>query len=84
MTRGILELTPVIFRSIKEGIIELMEDHLRSFRSDLGSRQMGTRTLSFKDFRGSGAPDIHGVKDSIAAWRWIVGIKSAQWTSFCL
>ena len=83
ITRGILEATPVIFRSIKEGIIELMEDRLRAFRSDLASGQASTRTLSFKDFRGSGAPDFHGVKDPIAARRWIADIKSAQLTSFC-
>ena len=34
--RGILESTPIIFGSIKEGIVELMEDRLRSFRSDFG------------------------------------------------
>ena len=38
ITRGILEATPVIFGSIKEGIIELMEDRLRTFKSDLASR----------------------------------------------
>ena len=31
ITRGILEAIPVIFGSIKEGIIELMEEHLRAF-----------------------------------------------------
>ena len=67
--RGILEVTPVIFRSIKEGIIELMEEHLRAFSSDMASSQSGTRTLSFKDFRGCGPPELHGVKDPIMAKR---------------
>lgn len=84
ITRGILDATPVIFGSIKEGIIELMEDHLRAVRSDLASGQASTCTLSFKDFRGSGAPDFHGVKNPIAARRWIADIESAQPTSFCL
>ena len=35
ITRDILEATLVIFGSIKEGIIELMEDCLRAFRSDM-------------------------------------------------
>ena len=47
--RGILESTPIIFRSIKEGIIELMEDRLRAFRSDLASGQASTHTLFLKD-----------------------------------
>ena len=63
--------------------MELMEDRLRAFRSDMASSQSGSRTLSFKDFRGSGAPDFHGVKDPIAARRWITDIESAQLTSFC-
>ena len=39
ITRGILESTPIIFRSIKERILELMEDRLRAFRSDMASGQ---------------------------------------------
>ena len=83
ITRGILESTPIIFGSIKEGIVEMMEDRLRAFRSDLASSQSGSRTLSFKDFRSSGAPDFHGVKDPIVARRWIADIESAQLISFC-
>ena len=75
--RGILDATPVIFGSIKEGIIELMEDRLKAFRSDMATSQSGPRTLSFNDFRGSGAPDFHGVKDPIAARRWIADTESA-------
>ena len=41
ITRGILESTPILFGSIKEGIMELMEDRLRAFRSDLASSQSG-------------------------------------------
>ena len=47
ITRGILESTPIIFGSIKEGIVELMEDRLRVLRSDMASGQSGSRTLSF-------------------------------------
>ena len=83
ITRGILEETPVISGSIKEGIVELMEDRLRAFRSELASSQSGTHTLSFKDFKGSGASDFHVVKGPIAAMRWIEDIESMQLTSFC-
>ena len=77
ITRGIPDATQVIFGSIKEGIIELMEDRLRAFRSDMATTQSRSRTLSFKDFRGSSAPNFHGAKDLIAARRWIVDIESA-------
>ena len=77
ITRGILHATLVIFESIKEGIIKLMEDRLRAFKRDLASGQAGTRTLSFKDFRGSGALDFHGLKNPIAARRLIANIESA-------
>lgn len=82
ITRGILESTPIIFGSIKEGILELMEDCLQAFRSDMASGQSGSCTLSFKDFRSSGVLDFHGAKDPIAARRWIANIESAQFTSF--
>ena len=51
---------------------------VKSFRN----RQFGTHTLSFKDFKGCGTPDFHGVKDANVATRWIANIKSAQLTSF--
>ena len=44
--------------------------------------QSGTRTLSFKDFRGCGAPDFSGVKDPIIARRWIIDIEFVQALSF--
>ena len=61
--RGILKATPVIFGSIKESIIKLMEDCLRSFRSEWAFSQLGSHRQSFKEFRGSGKSDFHGVKD---------------------
>ena len=82
ITRGILDATLMIFGSIKEGIIELTEVRLRDFRSDMAHSQSGTRTLSFKDFRGCGAPDFFGVKEPIVAIWWIADIASAQLTSF--
>ena len=78
VARGILDVTLVMFVwSIKEGIINLMEDRLRIFRTDLAASHPGARTLSFKDFRGCGAPDFFGVKDPIVARQWIVYIECA-------
>ena len=39
ITKGILESTPMILGSIKERIVEMMEDRLRAFRSDMASSQ---------------------------------------------
>ena len=83
ITIGILNATQVMFGSIKEGIMEFMEDRLWIFRVNLVASQSGTRTLSFKDFRGCGAPDFIMVKDPIITWCWIVYIECAQMTSFC-
>ena len=82
IARGILEATPVIFGSIKEGIIEMMEEHLRAFKSDMASGQSWMHTLTLKDFSGCGALDFHGVKEPIVARRWIADIESAHLTSF--
>ena len=56
INKGILEETPVMLGSIKEGIIELMDDRLRIFRANLATSQHGAHTLYFKDFTGWGAP----------------------------
>lgn len=77
ITIGILKSTLVIFWSIKEGIMELMEDRLKAFRSDMASSQSGLCTLSFKDFRGRDAPDFHGVKEPIVAMREIADMEFA-------
>ena len=81
--RGILEATLVIFGSIKEGIIELMEDRLRAFRSDMAPSQSSTHTQCFKDFKGCGMPDFHGVKYAMVTRRWITDIEYVQLASFC-
>ena len=35
ITRGILEWTPVVFGSVKEGILELLDGHLGAFRAEV-------------------------------------------------
>ena len=76
-------MTPVMFGSINEGIIEVMEDQFRIFRANLAASQYGAHILSFKDFKGCGAPNFFVVKDPIIARHWIAEIVCAQMTSFC-
>ena len=49
ITRIILEQTPVIFSSIKEGILELMDERLSTFRVKVAA-MMGSCTLTFREF----------------------------------
>ena len=77
VTRGILDATPVIFRTVKEGIMDLMEERLRLFRAEIAVGQIGARTPSFREFKACGAPKFFGVKDPIVSQRWIADIKNA-------
>ena len=47
VTRGIHDATPIIFGTVKEGIMEIMEERLRSFRAELAAGKIGTRTGKF-------------------------------------
>ena len=47
VTRGILDATPVIFGTIKKGMMEIMEEKLRAFRTEIVEVQVGARTPSF-------------------------------------
>ena len=68
VTRSILDQTPVIFGMLKEGILEILDERLGAFRTEMMAL-MGTRTLTFRDFRACGAPDYHGARDPIASSR---------------
>lgn len=46
ITRGIIDANSMIFGSIKEGIMELMEDRLKAFKSDMATSLSGAHTLS--------------------------------------
>lgn len=37
-TRDILEVTPLMFSTIKDGIMELLDDRLRAFRIEKSAR----------------------------------------------
>ena len=39
--RGILDATPVIFETVKEGMMEIMEERLRSSKAEIAAGQVG-------------------------------------------
>ena len=41
VTRGILDATPVIFRTVKEGIMEIWKERLKSFLAKIAAGQIG-------------------------------------------
>lgn len=53
--RGVLDSNLVMFGLIMEGIIELMEEHFRTFRAKLAPRQYGARTSPSRITRDVGA-----------------------------
>ena len=40
ITRGFLEVTPVIFGTIKEGIMELLDERFRAFNVEIADSQI--------------------------------------------
>lgn len=82
VTCDILGATLVMLGTIKEWIIELMDERLRSFQTKIVAGQIGPRTPSFREFKVSEALEFFGIKDPIASWRWINGMKNAQRTIF--
>ena len=70
ITCGILEQTPLIFGSIKEGVLEILNEHLGTFCAEVLAI-VGTLTLSFFNFFACGAPTFSWEKDPIASRRWL-------------
>ena len=69
VTRGILDVTLVIFGTAKEGIMEIMEQRLGSFRVEMTMGQIGARTPSFRESKACGAPEFFGARDPIVSRR---------------
>ena len=65
VTRVILDATPVIFVTIKEDIMEIMEERLRCFQAEIAIGQIGDRAPSFWEFNVCGVPGFFGFKDPI-------------------
>ena len=82
ITHGIMESTPVIFDTIKEGIMELLDERLGALRAEIALGQLGARTPSFREFKACGALEFFGAKDPIASHGWITDMENAQRTSF--
>ena len=53
--RNIIDQTPVIFGSVREAIVELMNSHLEAFKAEIIAGQFGARLDS----------DSYGVRGSI-------------------
>ena len=70
ITRGILYLTPMIFGTVKEGILEILDERLGAFHAEMMAL-IGVRTLTFWEFRACGAQDYHVARDLIASSRWL-------------
>ena len=58
VTRGILDATPVIFGTVKEGMMEIMKERIRSIRVEIASSQVEAPTPLFKEFKACGAPEF--------------------------
>ena len=43
ITRNIIDQTPVIFGSVREAVVELIDSHLEAFRAGIVSGQFGAR-----------------------------------------
>ena len=82
VTRNILDQTPMIFGSAKEGILEHLDEKLGAFRTEIAA-MMGSCTFNFREFRACGAPDYHGARDPIASTRWLTDVANAFRTSRC-
>ena len=72
----------MIFGSIKEGILEFMDEKLSTFRAEM-TAIIGSRILTFREFGACGAPDYHGARDPIASTRWLADVANAFRTSRC-
>ena len=68
ITCDILDQTPMIFGTVKEGILEILDERLGAFCIELMA-MLEARTLTFREFRACGAPDYLRARDPIASGR---------------
>ena len=82
ITCCVLDQISMIFGSVKEGILEIMEERqevyhseivallderVRAFRAEITACQLGVRTPLFWEFKAYGAPEFFGAKNPIAS-----------------
>lgn len=82
ITHNIIDQTLLIFSTVKEGILEILDERLGAFRTEMEA-MMAARMLTFREFRACGAPKYHGARDPIASSKWLVDIANAFHTSRC-
>ena len=83
ITRGFVDQTPVIFGTVKERILEILDERFGAFHVEVLAI-VRARTLSFSDFCACGAPGFFGEKGPIASRRWLAGMANAFKMSFYL
>lgn len=81
---GILDMTLVMFGTIKEWIMELLAERLGALHAEMAACQFGSRTLSFQDFKACGPPEFFGKKYPIDSKWWIAYVENTQRMSFYL
>ena len=82
VTHDILEQTPVTFSTINERIMEILDELLGMFRSEILA-DVGGRTLTYREFRACGAPKFFEKKEPIVCRWWLADMVNTFRTSFC-
>lgn len=82
VTHGILDGIHVMFGTIKEGIMKLVDECLRAFLAEIVVGQIGALPPSFQKFKACGASELFGAKAPNASRCWIIYMEIAQRMSF--
>ena len=82
ITYGILDQTPAICGSVKEGIQEILDECVGALCAEVMAI-IGARSPSFPKFWACGAPAFQGERDPIASRKWLADMYNASRTSFC-
>lgn len=81
-TSRVLDTIPMMFDTIKDGIIELLDERLGVFRAKIIASQFWARNLTFRKFKAYGSPEFFRKKDHISNRWWFTDMESAQRMSF--
>ena len=61
---GILDATLVLFGTVKEGMMEIMEERVRAFRAEIAAGQIWGGSPLFREFEASVMSEFFEVKDT--------------------
>lgn len=78
----ILEDLQGMFGTIKDELVVMIDERLRTFRAEVGAGHPKTREISFWEFRVYGATEFFG-KESIMSMHWIEEKESMFLASSC-